>query len=151
MLRLEKSRWSLRAYSLRHKQSWFMRFSNGISAPIWLSFTLLSSEALKSSASLSPVVNPEVQRKVRLLKIRDFASSLSLLCQNSCWLMNDKLMSRLNPRELPPAAPLYIPQTDVVRGGNLPWNWELVGEEFLTWHCTEWPWKIAPHACKWHS
>lgn len=58
-----------------------MRFSNGISVLIWLSFTLLSSEALTSSGSLSPVVNPKVQRKVWLLKVRDFSSSLFLLYQ----------------------------------------------------------------------
>lgn len=137
----------------RHKHSWFMRFFNGISVLIWLSFTLLSSEALNSSGSLSPVVNPEVQRKVWLLKIRDFFPLLllSLLYWNSCCLMNDKLMSRLNPGELPPAASLYIPHTDVFRGGNLPWNWELVGEEFLTRHCNDWACTIDPHACEWHS
>lgn len=136
-----------------HKHSWFMSFSNGISVLIWLSFTLLSSEGLNSSGSLSPVVNPQVQRKVWLQRIGDFSSSLFLLYWNSRWLMNDKLMSRPNPGELPPAASLYIPQTDVVLGGNLPWNWELVCEEFLTWHCSDWACTIDPssHACKWHS
>lgn len=112
-------------YSLCHKHPWFMGISNGISVLIWLLFTPLSSEALNSSGSLSPVVNPELQRKEWLQRIRDFSSlpSPPLSSRTSCWLMNDKLISRPNPGELPPTASLYIPQTDVFPSGNLPWNW----------------------------
>lgn len=108
-----------------------MRFSNGISVLIWLSFTLHSSEALNSSGSFSLVINPRVQRKSAAFENKGFfSSSLFLFVQGT-----------------PAAWRVMNWWADFIQQ-NSPYSWSCETGSWLliTWYRSDWASTIYHHA-----